>query len=526
MEPKDFEGVVIYTNLEKTIECKTDNKKINQLINNSYWGQRGNFLDVPTDCPQRDERLGWTGDTQIFINTANFNMDSYLFYKKYLNDLRGDQIMYFGGDIPSFSPALINQAISGGAVWADAATIIPWNLYLSYGDLKLLNSSYKLMKDYVKILIRKDIRQGNHNLILNGFTFGDWLAQDGENEQSRFGGTDPGFIMSVYYYHSIELIALSSLELGYIEQNKKYKNLQNKIYNAILKKYFNKEGKLKLKTQTSYILCLHYNIFINKTILIEEFKERLKSDLYRIKTGFTGTPLFLLTLFDNNMEDMAYRILYNEEFPGWLYAINLGATTIWERWNSLLENGTLMDQEMNSFNHYAFGSVCESIYSRIAGLRNVSPGWRKVIIRPQLNYRMKNIDFSYKSIRGEYKIFWKWEGNKFNMKVSIPYGSEATIILPNGKEFIVNEGIYVYRCDLNKSIYNPFSIDTPLIDIIKNKGSSNIIKDLLPKIYKEATKKDNEIIKYNIRTVNLFPNFNYPLNIIIKCNEELSKYRP
>ena len=350
VDPKDFEGVVIYTNLEKTIECKTDNQKINQLIQNSYWGQRGNFLDVPTDCPQRDERLGWTGDTQIFINTACYNMDSYIFYRKYLNDLRGDQIMYFGGDIPAFSPSLIYQAMKGGAVWADAATIISWNLYLNYGDLKLLNSSYKLMKDYIRTLIRKDISQGNFNLILYGFTFGDWLAQDGESDQSCFGGTDPGFIMSVYYYHSVELIALSALELGYNEENKKYTNLQNKIYNAILKKYFNEDGILKLKTQTSYVLCLYYNIYINKTKLIEEFKERLKEDLFRIKTGFTGTPLILLTLFDNNMEDIAYRILYNEEFPGWLYAINLGATTIWERWNSLLENGTLSEHEMNSFN--------------------------------------------------------------------------------------------------------------------------------------------------------------------------------
>ena len=526
VDPRDFEGVVIYTNLEKTIECKTDNKKINQLIKNSYWGQRGNFLDVPTDCPQRDERLGWTGDSQVFTNTACYNMDSYIFYRKYLNDLRGDQIMYYGGDIPAFSPGLLNMARKGGAVWADAATIIPWNLYLNYGDLNLLNTSYKLMKDYVKTLITKDIGQGNLNLILYGKTFGDWLAQDGENDQSRYGGTDHGFIMSVYYYHSVELIALSALELGYKEEYKKYTNLKNNIYIAILKKFFKEDGKFLLKTQTSYVLCLHYNIYINKTMLIEDFKERLKSDLYRIKTGFTGTPLILLTLFDNSMEDIAYRILYNEEFPGWLYAINLGATTIWERWNSLLENGTLSDPHMNSFNHYAFGSVCEAIYSRIAGLRSASPGFRKVIIKPQLNYRMKEINFSYNSISGEYKIFWKWEGKEFKMNVSIPYGTEATIILPNGEKHIVNEGIHIYRCELDKTIYNPFSIDTPLIDIIKNEGSSNIIKDLLPKIYEEAKNKDNEIIKDSIRTVNLLPKFNYPEDIITKCKEELSKYNP
>ena len=229
VDPKDFEGVVIYTNLEKTIECKTDNNKINQLMQNAYWGQRGNFLDVPTDCPQRDERLGWTADTQVFVNTACYNMDSYIFYRKFMNDLRGDQIMYLNGDIPSFSPSLKHQANNGGSVWADAGTIIPWNLYLNYGDKNLLNYFYPMMKDYVEVLINRDIEQGNKNLILEGFTFGDWLAQDGENSQSTFGGTDNGFINSVYYYHSVELILLATKELGYIKDYKKYFDLKNKF---------------------------------------------------------------------------------------------------------------------------------------------------------------------------------------------------------------------------------------------------------------------------------------------------------
>ena len=210
VNPSDFEGVVIYTNLETTMECKTDNEKINKLIKNAFWGQRGNFLDVPTDCPQRDERLGWTADTQVFVNTACFNMDCYNFYKKYLHDLRGDQIMYFKGDIPMFSPSLKHQAFDGGAVWADAGTIIPWNLYMNYGDKKLLEYCYPMMKDYIEVLINKDIEQGNKHLILEGFTFGDWLARDGFCPQGVLGGTDPGFIMSVYYYVSINLFLFSS----------------------------------------------------------------------------------------------------------------------------------------------------------------------------------------------------------------------------------------------------------------------------------------------------------------------------
>ena len=525
VDPDEFEGVVLHTDLEKTISCVTDNSKINQLIHNAYWGQKGNFLDVPTDCPQRDERLGWAGDTQVFVNTACYNMDAYIFYKKYMNDIRGDQLLYFNGDIPAYSPSLKHQAMNGGAVWADAATIIPWNIYFNYGDKILLDKFYPMMKEYVELLIKNDTEQGNFSLILNGFTFGDWLAQDGEDPQSRFGGTDHGFIMSVYYYYSVNLISKAAKELGYKEDYERYSNVKNRIYNSILNHFFFEDGKLNLNTQTSYILCLQYKIFKNKEIIIQDFVKRIKHDLYRLKTGFTGTPLILLTLFDNGLEEYAYRILYNEEFPGWLYSVNLGATTIWERWNSLLENGTISGTSMNSFNHYAYGSVCESIYSRIAGLRNAGIGWKKAIIKPHLNYRMKKMDFSYNSISGKYEISWKWKDEKFEMNITIPNGCEVEVFLPNGTHENVTGGHYHYECELDKSIYSPFSIDTPLIDLLKNDEANKIIKDLLPQIYEAIESNDGFKIN-SIKTATSLPNFAYPPDTIKKCDEELSKIKP
>ena len=527
VNPNEFEGVVIYTDLEKTIECKTDNNKINRLIQNGIWGQRGNFLDLPTDCPQRAERLGWTGDTQVFLNTASYNMDTYLFYRKFMNDLRGDQIMYYEGDIPAFSPSLKHQSINGGAVWADAATIIPWNLYLNYGDKNLLNNFYPMMKDYVETLINKDKEEGNKNLILEGRTFGDWLALDGNNQNKNYGGTDNGFIMSVYYYHSVEIMALASQELSKKNDYKKYNALKKKIYDSILDKFFDNDGKLNLNTQTSYILCLHYKIYKNKDIIIRDFKERLKNDLYHIRTGFTGTPLILLALFDNKMDDYAYRLLYNEDYPGWLYAVNLVATTFWEKWNSLLPDGKVSGGFMNSFNHYAYGSVCEAIYSRIAGLRNLSPGWKKVMIKPQLNYRMKKMNFSYESISGKYEISWKWiEDNRFSMIFIIPDGCEAEVVLPNGVTHNINEGKYNYECELAKNIYSPFSVDTPLIDIIKNKEGIKIIKELLPKIYDAITHNNKEIEKHSIKSANLELKLDYNNELIKNCSELLSKINP
>ena len=525
VDPKDFEGIVIYTDLEKKIYFESDNKKINKLIENCFWGQCGNFLDVPTDCPQRDERLGWTADTQVFVNTACYNMDTYIFYKKFLQDLRGDQTMYFNGDIPMYSPSLKKEAGEGGAVWADAGTIIPWNLYLNYGDKNLLEKNYILMKDYAETLIKKDIEQGNKNLILSGFTFGDWLAQDGVCPQSYFGGTDNGFIRTVYYYRSIELTSFAAKELGKKEDFEKYDNLKKNIYNAILDEYFAPNGKLALDTQTAYVLSLHYKIYRNKERVLKDFKERIKKDFYRLKTGFTGTPLLLLCLFDNNMDEYAYRILFSEECPSWIYAINLGATTIWERWNSLLPDGTISGINMNSFNHYSYGSVCESIFSRIVGLQNLAPGWKKVLIKPHINYRLKNINFNFESISGKFEISWKCKEGKFYLDVVIPNGVEAEIILPDKKNFNVKEGKYNYECEVEKTIFTPFSIDTPMIDIIKNEEASKIVKKILPQAYEMATGENDEFKIENIRHISQLIMFVEPKENVKKCDEELSKIK-
>ena len=456
---EDFEGVVLYTDLEKTIFFDSYDI-INKIMLNTLRSQKGNFLDVPTDCPQRDERLGWTGDAQVFSNTACFNMDSYIFYKKFMKDLRVDQVNYYEGDIPPFSPCM-KSSMPGGAVWADAGVIIPWNIYLNYGDINLLKESYLMMKDYVETLIIKDQMQGNTHLILEGFTYGDWLALDGQNKIFCRGGTDLGFIMSVYYYHSADLISLAAKELRFFNDYEKYNQLKNNIYNAILKEFFEENGKLKLDTQTSYVLCLHYKIYKNKNIIINGFKKRLENDSIHLKTGFTGTPLLLLALFDNDMDKYAYRILYNENFPGWLHTIKLGATSIWERWDSLFPDGSVNSMGMNSFNHYALGSVCEAIYSRIGGLINLSPGWKKVKIKPHINLKKKKFYLSYKSISGKYIIDWEIKNkNKFKMKLIIPNGCKAEVILPNGNTYNVASGGYVFECELDiNDIDNGINID-------------------------------------------------------------------
>ena len=527
VDSKDFEGVVIYTDLERTIKCETGSKKINKLISNTFWSQRSNFLDVPTDCPQRDERLGWTGDAQVFSNTACYNMDAYNFYKKYIKDLREDQQLYYDGDFPMWSPSLKKQCDSGGAVWADVGTILPWNLYMNYGDKNLLKKYYPMVKDYVTVLENKDKKQGDKHLILEGFTYGDWLALDGIIETGSTGGTNNGYIMSIYYYVSVDIASKMAKELGNTEDENKYNELKNNIFDAILNMFYAPSGKLTVDTQTAYILALHYKIYRNKEIILSDYKERIMMDMYKLKTGFTGTPLFLLTLFDNGLDIDAYRFLFNQKFPGWLYAVNLGATTIWERWNSLLEDGSILGTGMNSLNHYAYGSVCEAIYSRIVGLKNLSPGWKKVLIQPHINYRLRKVNFSYNSISGKIEISWNFNNESdFNMNVTIPNGVEADIILPDDSKIeSVKKGTYHYNCKLKETIFSPFTVDTPLFEIMSNAEAAKIITQDLPKVYYMMI-AGNEEMKYgSIRTMVGQPFLGVTEDQLEKIQENLSKIK-
>ena len=335
VDPADFTMVVLSSNLKNTLEVSLDHPGLNRLMQNSLWGQRSNFLDVPTDCPQRDERLGWTADTQVFVNTACYQMDCKDFYRKFMRDLRADQLRYYEGDIAAYSPSMKKQAIHGGAVWADAGTIIPWNVYQAYGDVDLLRENYPMMRDYSEYLMVQDRKDGGTHLRFSSFTFGDWLAMDGMTSQSRKGGTEDAFIQACYYMNSIDLTGKAAAVLKEQADAARYAALAQEIRAAILKEYVTETGRLALDTQTAYVLALHFDIWRDRERLIEAFRGRLKKDFYKIRCGFTGTALIMPVLLDNGMIDEAYRMLLTHEFPGWLYAVDRGATTVWERWNSL-----------------------------------------------------------------------------------------------------------------------------------------------------------------------------------------------
>lgn len=444
VDPADFTGVVLSSDLKETLQVETGHAGLNQLMHNALWGQRSNFLDVPTDCPQRDERLGWTADTQVFVNTACYQMDCHDFYRKFMRDLRVDQTRYLHGDIAEYSPCL-KQEKHGGAVWADAGTIIPWNVYQNYGDLALLKENYPMMKDYAEYLIAADRDLGYTHVVFNSHTFGDWLALDGKPGKSE-GGTNNALIQGIYYLWSIGLTAKAAAQTGAEPDAERYAMLEKEIRSALIETWINPDGRLKERTQTAYILALLHGIWREKQILLDEFKNLLWENNCKIKAGFTGAPRLLPLLFDEGMDEEAYRILLNEEYPGWLFCVNLGATTIWERWNTLDAEGNVTDTSMNSLNHYAYGSVCEAIYSRVIGLRNAAPGWKQAIIHPHPNKALGHASIRYESVSGVWAANWAYtDDNHLRVGLTVPEGCTAKVELP-GMEQVVSAGTYTWLC--------------------------------------------------------------------------------
>ena len=485
--PEDFTALALSSDLRETLKAETGHEKLNRLMQNCLWGQRSNFLDVPTDCPQRDERLGWTADTQVFVNTACYQMDCRAFYRKYMMDMRCDQTKYYAGDIPAYSPSLKGEAIHGGAVWADAGVIIPWHVYMNYGDTDLLRENYPMMRDYTEYLIAADTACGGSHLIFPSFTFGDWLARDGMGPQSLKGGTSDALIQGVYYMNSVSLAGKAARVIGESADAERYESLAASIREALLDEYVSPNGNLCVDTQTAYVLALHYGIFRDRAKMVSGFLKRLERDFFRITCGFTGAPLILPVLFDNGLDDIAYRMLLTEEYPGWLYAVNLGATTVWERWNSLEPDGRISGTGMNSLNHYAYGSVCEAVYSRVMGLRNAAPGWKRALIAPRMDPRLGHASVRFDSPSGLWKVAWMIEDDgSAVLNLTVPEGAGAHVVLqdhPRHFETDVQAGSYTWHWKPAADWKHPFSAHSRLQDLLDNPQAASAVRRYVPGLY-------------------------------------------
>ncbi|MDD3766566.1 MAG: family 78 glycoside hydrolase catalytic domain [Eubacteriales bacterium] len=438
-DPKDFTAIVVHSNIKRTGYFSCSNEKVNKLFENIIWGQKGNFLDVPTDCPQRDERLGWTGDAQMFIKTATYNFDVERFFIKWLSDLAVEQ--FEDGGVPAVIPNVLGKVSSSSSAWGDAAVICPWQIYLSYGNKEILKRQYDSMCkwiDYIK-------NQGDNPYIWNtGHHYGDWLGLDAPYG-SYVGATDKSLIATAYFAYSTAIVIKAGKVLGYdtTEYEKLYDNVKKAFQDTFIK-----DGRLTSDTQTAHALVIFFDLADDLAPFGERLNTLIKENGNKLTTGFVGTPYLLHALSKTGYHETAYSLLLQEEFPSWLYSVNQGATTIWEHWDGINDEGKLWSADMNSFNHYAYGAVADWMYEVMAGIKidESSPAFSNIIFEPITDKRIDFVSASIETKNGVVSSSWKRDGKTVTYTFNVPQGTTATIYL-NGSKYTVESGEHVFTTE-------------------------------------------------------------------------------
>ncbi len=454
VNPDDFTAVALYSDMKRIGRFESGNGKINKLYENILWGQRSNFIDVPTDCPQRDERLGWTGDAEVFCRTACLNYNTKGFFAKWLKDMALDQCP--NGAVGSIIPATFIGNCS--AAWGDAATVCPFEIYLAYGDKKLLRENFPMMKKWV------DYIHGfgeEEYLWIGGSHYGDWVAMDA-GYGSYIGATQTDLIASAYFYRSTDLLVRAGKILG-IDVSE-YEAMKEKIRTEF-RRAFMKDGMpvvypkgdalkddrkevVRGVTQTAIVLILHFGLAEEgeKKNLADTLVSLIEANGGRMTTGFVGTPYILHALTENGRSDVAYDLLLQEKNPSWLFSVNHGATTMWEHWDSVNENGEFWSTDMNSFNHYAYGAVYDWIFGKALGAQipDEGAGYREVAIAPHPDRRLGFMSASEETAFGKFALAWAYRENEIEYHFEIPEGMTAALTLPGESERTLTAGNYKF----------------------------------------------------------------------------------
>lgn len=427
LKPENLNAIALYSDMKPTGNFSTSNALIDQLQHNIQWGQKGNFLDVPTDCPQRDERLGWTGDAQVFARTAAYNMQVNNFFAKWMKDVAADQLPT--GSVPFVIPNVLGSNSAGSTGWADAATIIPWNIYMAYGDKKILQDQYSSMTAWVGYMVK----QSKNDLWNTGFHFGDWLfyRPDDDND-GRAAITDKYLIAQCFFAHSTQLMINTAQVLGKQEDVAKYTALLKKIKDAFLKEYVTPNGRLVSGSQTAYVLALNFDMLPEnlRAFSAERLVQNIKDYNSHLTTGFLGTPYLCHVLTRFGYTDIAYKLLMNETYPSWLYPVKMGATTIWERWDGQKPDSTFQTPGMNSFNHYAYGAIGDWMYRVVAGIQELEPGYKKIKIMPHPGGNLTNVSADLQTYYGTISSHWKLNNGEIEMNVTVPPNTQAIVYIP------------------------------------------------------------------------------------------------
>lgn len=428
-------GIAIESDAECSGDFHCSSELVNQLYQNIVWGQRGNFLSVPTDCPQRDERLGWMGDAQIFVRTACYNRDVATFFEKWVVDVADAQLPE--GSFTDIVPTMANHVIKvvpGAPAWADAGVIVPWTVAQVYDDMRLFESHYESMTRWIDFLTASnpDFIWSN----IQGNNFGDWLSIEAD--------TDKTLLATAYFAYDASLMARIATHLGKSDDATRYTELFNKIKAAFQQKFVGTGGILTGDTQTAYVLALRFNLLAPEMIAVaaKHLVENIRGKGNHLSTGFVGVGYLCPVLSDAGYNDVAYTLLLNETFPSWGYSIRNGATTIWERWDGWTEMNGFQTPDMNSFNHYSLGSVGEWLFGYVAGIDMAADarGFDKIVLRPRPDARLTRARASYRSVHGTISSDWSYDGRKFEWTINVPVNTTARVCVPSNTSDEVTEG--------------------------------------------------------------------------------------
>lgn len=433
VKKENFTAIVVHSDIRRTGYFECSDETVNKLFKNIIWGQKSNFLDVPTDCPQRNERLGWTGDAQVFVRTASLNFDVERFFKKWLHDLVADQGR--DGCVPHVIPNIFDD-MGGSSAWSDAAVICPWEIYRTYGDKKVLEDQFDSMKAWIGWM-RERSENGRRSY---GSHFGDWLGLDSP-EGSYKGSTPDDLIATAYYKYSTELFIKAAHALG--RDVAEYENIPAEAAAAFRREYM-KNGRVKNATQTACVLALYFDITDDRAATATQLNELVKRAGH-LETGFVGTPYLLHALSDNGYAEMAYDLLLRREYPSWLYPISKGATTVWEHWDGIKPDGTMWSTDMNSFNHYAYGAVADWMYGAAAGINSDPdrPGFEHIIFRPVTDRRLDFVKASIDTRRGTVASEWRRENGRIKYIFTVPEGCGASAVI-GGEKHEVGAGTHEF----------------------------------------------------------------------------------
>jgi alpha-L-rhamnosidase len=454
LRAEDVQAVICHTDMRRTGWFGCSDPLLNRLHDNVVWSMRDNFVDLPTDCPQRDERLGWTGDIQVFAPTASFLFDCAGLLTSWLADVAAEQRQL--GTVPPFVPWLPLGELKAAAAWGDAAVIVPWVLYQRFGDLGVLRAQYPSMTAWVDDIAE---RAGDSMRWHSGFQYGDWLDPAAPADDPGAALTDKYLVATAYFAESTRIVGEVAGLLGAGDDQRRYADRAAVIRQAFNDAYVTPSGRLSSDTQTAHALALQFDLLPTagqRTAAGRRLAELVADAGYRIATGFVGTPLICDALETAGAVDAAYRLLRQTECPSWLYPVTMGATTVWERWDSLRPDGRLNSNRMTSFNHYALGAVADWMHRTVAGLAPAAPGYRRIRVAPRPGGGLTHASAEHHSPYGRAAVAWRRDGGTFNLDLTVAPNTQAQVELPDGSApAVVGAGLHSFSCPVRPAAADP-----------------------------------------------------------------------